>query len=120
MVPSLIAPDDLAVAVARLRERAEAADRPMPTVTVGGHLIVGDDASAREARESFVRTLVEWRGMPRDTAERVPMIAREPAEFAEVAAAYAAAGADRVVTGPDNGDWRDGLRLMAEGAALLA
>jgi alkanesulfonate monooxygenase SsuD/methylene tetrahydromethanopterin reductase-like flavin-dependent oxidoreductase (luciferase family) len=118
--PSLIAPDDLAVAVARLRERADAEGRPMPSVTVGGHLIAGDDASAREARESFVRTLVETHGMPRETAERLPMIARDAAEFAEVATAYADAGADRFVTGPDNGDWRDGLRLMAEGAAMPA
>lgn len=117
--PSLIAPDDLRVAVGRLRERADAAGRPMPSVTVGGHLIVGDDAAAREARASFVGTLADVHGMPRAAAEKVPMTARDAAEFAEVAAAYAAAGADRVVTGPDNGDWRAGLRLMAEGSALL-
>ncbi|TDC41337.1 LLM class flavin-dependent oxidoreductase [Actinomadura sp. KC345] len=117
--PSLISPDDLRPAVTRLRELADERGMPAPSVTVGGHLIVGADESARSARESFVRNLVEAHGMSPEVAANVPMTAASPAELADVFAAYEAAGADRIVTGPDNGDYRAGLQMMIEARTLL-
>ncbi|RAY14126.1 LLM class flavin-dependent oxidoreductase [Actinomadura craniellae] len=117
--PSLISPDDLAPAVATLRNLAEERGVPAPGVTVGGHLIVGADESARSAKDALVRSLVQDHAMPPETAAKVPMTASTPAELAEVFAAYEAAGADRIVTGPDNGDYRSGLQLMMEAHAML-
>ncbi|MQA80606.1 MAG: LLM class flavin-dependent oxidoreductase [Streptosporangiales bacterium] len=102
--PSLIDPAGLAGAVTRLREMAAERGVPAPGVTVGGHLVLGDDESARSAHEALVRT---------------PMTARTPEELAELFAAYRAAGADRIVAGPDNGDWRTQLDFMADAKALL-
>lgn len=118
--PSLITPADLAVEVARLRELSAEHGVPAPSVTVGGHLFLGDDSSARSAREAFVRGLVDVHRMPPEKAAEVAMSARNPEELAEVFAAYREAGADRIVTGPDNGDWRNGLRSMAEAGELLS
>ncbi|WP_250563388.1 LLM class flavin-dependent oxidoreductase [Sphaerisporangium fuscum] len=117
--PSLISPDDLRPAVARLRELADERGVPAPTVTVGGHLILGNDEQARSTRDSFVRVLIETHGMPPERAARIPMTASSPAELAEVFAAYEEAGADRIVTAPDNGDHETGLRTMMEARALL-
>jgi hypothetical protein len=44
---------------------------------------------------------------------------RAPGELAELFAAYADAGADRVVTGADNVDWRTGTEFIAEARGLL-
>lgn len=118
--PSLIAPDDLRSAVAKLRTMAGKRGRPAPTVTVGGHLFLGDDTAARDARNGFVGDLIRTHGMPPETAEKIPMTARNMDELAEVFAAYADAGADRVVTGPDNGDRLDGLAMMRDAHALLS
>lgn len=117
--PSLVAPADLAPAVARLRERAAAKGVRKPSATVGGHAILGDDASARAAYDSLVRNLVDVHAMPLEVAERVPMRARTPGELAEIFAAYADAGADRVVTGADNVDWRTGTEFIAEARERL-
>ena len=117
--PSLIAPGDLAGAVARLRDLAAEHGVPTPSVTVGGHLFLGDDTSARDARDAFIRNLTDVHRMPPETAAKVPMTARGPEELAEVFAAYQAAGADRIVTGPDNTEWKSGLQIMAEARALL-
>lgn len=117
--PSLIHPDDLTGAVTRLRQRAADRGVPSPGVTVGGHLVLGSDESARSAREAFVRNLVDVHGMSPETAARTPITARTPEELAEVFDAYRAAGADRIAAGPDNGDWRTQLDFMAEARALL-
>lgn len=47
------------------------------------------------------------------------MAARSVDELTEIFAAYEAAGADRIVAAPDNGDWRTQLELMAEAADLM-
>lgn len=117
--PSLISPRNLGKAVARLRDMAAARDVPMPGVTVGGHLVLGSDTAARDTRDSLVRNLVDVHGMTPEDASEVPMSARDARELADVFAAYRDAGADRVVTGPDTGDWRTQLTLMAEARALL-
>ncbi|OZM83263.1 LLM class flavin-dependent oxidoreductase [Pseudonocardia sp. MH-G8] len=116
--PSLLAPADLGPAVARLRERAAEQGVASPTVTVGGHLIMGDDAGARAAHDALVRNLVEVHRMTPEVAARTAMVARTPAELAEIFLAYGDAGADRVVTGADNGSWRDQLEFIAEAREL--
>lgn len=114
--PSLIPPDDLRRALTELRALAEERGRPMPAVTVGGHLFLGSDPRPRDA---FVRNLVDVHGLPRETAEKVPMTARDAPGLAEVFAAYGEAGADRIVTGPDDVDPLSGLATMKEAHALL-
>jgi alkanesulfonate monooxygenase SsuD/methylene tetrahydromethanopterin reductase-like flavin-dependent oxidoreductase (luciferase family) len=116
--PSLISPADLAPAVTRLRDLASEHGLPTPTVTVGGHAVLGTDQTAR-TYDALVRDLIDVHHMPPDVAARTPMTARTPEELAEIFAAYEEAGADRVVTGADNGDWTTQLEFMAEARALL-
>jgi alkanesulfonate monooxygenase SsuD/methylene tetrahydromethanopterin reductase-like flavin-dependent oxidoreductase (luciferase family) len=117
--PSLISPADLGPAVGRLRRQAAERGLQAPSVTVGGHLIIGDDADARAAHDTLVRNLVDVHGMTPEAAARVPMTARTPAELAEIFAAYEDAGADRIVTGADNRSWTAQLEFIAEARALL-
>ncbi|WP_328813565.1 LLM class flavin-dependent oxidoreductase [Nonomuraea cypriaca] len=117
--PSLIGPADLAPAVARLRDLAAERGVPRPSVTVGGHIVMGEGESARLAYDALVRNLIDVHGMLPDVAARVPMVARVPGELAEIFAAYQAAGADRVVAGSDNAGWREQLEFMAEACRLL-
>lgn len=117
--PSLISPTELGRAVSRLRDQASERGLPSPSVTVGGHVIVGTDDTARAAYESLVHTLVDVHGMAPETAAQTPMTARNPHELAEVFAAYQEAGADRVVVGSDDGDWEARLEFMAEARELL-
>ena len=99
--PSLISP-------ARLAER----ERQVPT-TVGGHLFAAEGPE----RTAFVRSLVEVNRLPPDEAERVPMPGGSPQRIAEHFAAYAAAGAERVVTGPHAADQAEWLRQVEQIAA---
>lgn len=117
--PSQLSPAALGAAVTRLRTRAEARGLPRPPVTVGGHLILGEGPSARLAHDTLVRQLVEEHGVPEEEATRAPMTARTPGELAELYAAYAEAGADRVVAGADNVGWMEQLDFVAEARALL-
>jgi len=117
--PSLIAPADLGRAVSRLNDQASERGVPARSVTVGGHLIMGSDAAARAAYDSLVRNLIDVHGMTPEAAARTPMTARTPAELAEIFVAYHEAGADRIVTGADNGSWTAQLEFMAEARALL-
>lgn len=118
-LPSQLSPADLGAAIARLSARAEERGLPRPPVTVGGHLILGEGPSAREAYDTLVRQLVEVHGVSEEEAARGPMVARAPGELAEVYAAYAEAGADRVIGGADNLGWEEQLDFVAEARALL-
>ncbi|MQA12548.1 MAG: LLM class flavin-dependent oxidoreductase [Pseudonocardiaceae bacterium] len=117
--PSLITPADLAPAITRLRDLASERGLPAPSVTVGGHFIMGSDETARTAYDSLVRNLVDVHGMTPEVAAKTPMTARTPEELAEIFAAYQEAGADRVVTGADNGDWKTQLEFLAEARAMV-
>lgn len=112
--PSLLAPDDLAPAVASLREQAAERGLPTPSVTIGGHIVLGDDDEARSTYDALVRDLVDGHGMSPEVAARTPIRARSTDELAEVFAAYRDAGANRIVAGPNNGDWTAQLERMAE------
>jgi len=118
-IPSLISPADLGPAVARLREPPVGRGAPAPSVTIGGHAIIGSDETARAAYDSLVRNLVDVHRMKPDVAARTPITARTPGELAEVFAAYREAGADRIVTGADNGAWKAQLEFIAEAHTLL-
>ncbi|HWM04861.1 MAG TPA: LLM class flavin-dependent oxidoreductase [Actinophytocola sp.] len=112
-LPSLISPGRLAERVAVLRELAESAGRAVPSVTVGGHMFVGTGSAVDAARAEFVRMLVETHRLPPDEAEQVPMPGESPERIAEHFAAYAEAGAERVVTGPHTTDEAEWLRQAA-------
>jgi alkanesulfonate monooxygenase SsuD/methylene tetrahydromethanopterin reductase-like flavin-dependent oxidoreductase (luciferase family) len=118
--PSLISPDDLAISAAQLRNTAAQKGLRQPGITVGGHLFLGDDESNRAAVDAFVQSLIDDHGMSRDKAIEVPIRARNAAELAEVFGRYQEAGADRIVAGPDTGDWKSGLEMMVAARDLLA
>ncbi|MGP3914390.1 LLM class flavin-dependent oxidoreductase [Nonomuraea sp. 10N515B] len=115
--PSLISPQNLAGKAARLREIAEELERPVPSISVGGHAFLANDSAA--AVESFVRSLVDVHRMSPDEAANVP-VTGAPAQVAERLAAYADAGADAVGLGLDGGDWPRQAELLAEARALAA
>jgi alkanesulfonate monooxygenase SsuD/methylene tetrahydromethanopterin reductase-like flavin-dependent oxidoreductase (luciferase family) len=121
-LPSLIGPERLAERTVALRALADDAGRATPAITVGGHMFVGSGSAVDDARAAFVRSLVDEHRMAPDEAERVPMPGESPARIAEHLAAYAAAGAERVVTGPqatDETGWLRQAEAIAEGVALL-
>jgi alkanesulfonate monooxygenase SsuD/methylene tetrahydromethanopterin reductase-like flavin-dependent oxidoreductase (luciferase family) len=122
--PSQIAPDTLAVGVAKLRELAADRGRPAPAVHVGGLAILGDEESARAARTaraSFVRSLPGDHGISPE--EAMATVTASPAEAAERLTAYAAAGADSIGISPGIGsvgqDWMRQCERVAEARALL-
>ncbi|WP_067967857.1 LLM class flavin-dependent oxidoreductase [Nocardiopsis trehalosi] len=113
--PSLITPAALVEGAARLREIARELDRPVPSISVGGHAFLGGDPAAVE---SFTRVLVEVHRMPPEEAAAVP-VTGGPAEVAERLAAYAEAGADSVGLALDGGDWLRDTEVLAEARARL-
>lgn len=117
--PSLVSPEEIAPAIRRLRDLASERGRPAPSVSMGGHLIIGEDGSARTAYDALVRSLVKDHGMTPEKAARAPMVARSPEELAELFAAYREAGVDRVSAAADNVDWLTQARFVAEARALL-
>lgn len=116
--PSLLTPATLAAGVAKLRELAAEQGRAAPSVTVGGHAFLGEDAATRSARDAFVRDLVEVHRIPPEEAGEVP-VSGSRQQVAERLAAYAQAGADRIAIGPDGKDWLRGWEQMAEVYSLL-
>jgi alkanesulfonate monooxygenase SsuD/methylene tetrahydromethanopterin reductase-like flavin-dependent oxidoreductase (luciferase family) len=104
--PSLMSPE-------RLAERTATVP-----ITIGGHLFFDDGPE----RAAFVASLVDGYRMPPDEAERVPMPGGSPQRIAEHFAAYAAAGAVRIVTGPDTsdqGEWLRQVEVIAEATRIL-
>ncbi len=57
--------------------------------------------------------------MEPEVAAQTPMTARIPEELADVLAAYQDAGADRIVAGADNVDWKAQLHFIARSRAPL-
>ena len=117
--PSIVTPDGLATGVRRLRELAAKRDRPMPGITVGVQLVAGNDKTARSARNSLVRKLVDTQGMAPKVANAVP-VSGTPEQVAERFADFAAAGAGRLVVAPSGGDWSGRCEFVAEAQALLS
>jgi alkanesulfonate monooxygenase SsuD/methylene tetrahydromethanopterin reductase-like flavin-dependent oxidoreductase (luciferase family) len=115
-VPSLISPAALAKKVVRLREIAREFDRPVPSISVGGHAILVDNPAAIE---SITRVLVEVHRMSPEEAAAVP-VTGSPAQVAERHHAYSEAGADMVGLGLDGGDWMRQAETLAEARAQLS
>jgi alkanesulfonate monooxygenase SsuD/methylene tetrahydromethanopterin reductase-like flavin-dependent oxidoreductase (luciferase family) len=116
--PSLLTPDRLAVGVTKLRELAAERGRPTPNVTVGIHAVLGTDQTARSARDALVRDLMDGPGMSPEQAAMI-VVTGSPKQAAERFAAYAAAGADRLVIAPTGRDWMRRCDLVAEANAML-
>jgi alkanesulfonate monooxygenase SsuD/methylene tetrahydromethanopterin reductase-like flavin-dependent oxidoreductase (luciferase family) len=108
--PSLISPAGLAAKMVRLREIADELDRPVPSVSVGGHAVLVDD---RAALESFVRVLVDVHGMPPGEAAEIP-VTGGLTQVTERLAAYAEAGAGAVSLALDGGEWMWQAEILAE------
>jgi alkanesulfonate monooxygenase SsuD/methylene tetrahydromethanopterin reductase-like flavin-dependent oxidoreductase (luciferase family) len=114
-VPSLIGPATLAKKVVRLREIAHELERPVPSISVGGHAFLVDNPAAVE---SFTRVLVEIHGMSPEEAADVP-VTGNPAQVAERLHAYSEAGADMVGLGLDGGHWMRQAEALAEARTQL-
>jgi alkanesulfonate monooxygenase SsuD/methylene tetrahydromethanopterin reductase-like flavin-dependent oxidoreductase (luciferase family) len=117
--PSLLTPQNVAAGAAKLREFAAERGRATPSVTLGTHVVLGDDAATRSARDALVRDMIDTHGIPPDEAAGIP-VTGTPHQAAERFADYAAAGADRLVIAPTSMDWMEQSELVAEAYDLLA
>jgi len=116
--PSSLTPEALASGAQKLRELAAECRRAIPSITVAGGAVPGNDDAARSAREAFVRRLVEGYGLSAEEAARIP-VSGSPAEMAERFAAYSEAGAEGIGVGVFAEDWLHAVELIAEARALL-
>lgn len=113
--PSLITPAALARRAAKLRELAAERGRATPSITVGGHAVLGHNKSAHEA---LLRSLVDLHGMPSEEVAMIP-VTGTPEQVAERFAAYAEAGAERLVLALDGEEWMRQCELIAQAHARL-
>lgn len=115
--PSLITADDVAAGAGRLTELAHEYDRPAPSITIGISAALGSGADIR-SRESIAADISRFYGKPLSAAMSIPIMG-SPAEAAEQLAPYREAGAEHVVAGISEGDWRQQCDLLAEIRRLL-
>lgn len=116
--PSLLPPHEVAARLPELRALAAERGRPVPAVTVGGHAMPGTDAGARDAYVAFTDALARMHGLDAAIAEGIVIAGGAP-EMADRLAAYAEAGAARMVLSVDGDDWPRRVELLAEATALL-
>jgi alkanesulfonate monooxygenase SsuD/methylene tetrahydromethanopterin reductase-like flavin-dependent oxidoreductase (luciferase family) len=115
--PSLVPPSDLAEGGARLAERAVAANRPTPAITIGATGALGSGIGIPTRDEIAVR-LSRAYGIPSERATALP-ITGKPREAAHRLAAYQTAGAHHLVMGLAGGDWRRQCELLTKARELL-
>ncbi|MGD9573161.1 MAG: LLM class flavin-dependent oxidoreductase [Thermoleophilia bacterium] len=115
--PTVLTPEQLAAAVAGLGAMAAAAGRPRPPVTVGTIVAMTEDPEL-PGREALVTRLGGPAfGLSRSLAEEA-LVTGTRAEVEASLAAYAEAGADRVVASFVAGDWERQAGLLAEAAQV--
>ncbi|MBH1939204.1 LLM class flavin-dependent oxidoreductase [Streptomyces sp. AV19] len=115
--PALASPAWLTETVAQLRERAEAAGRPMPGVTIGQPFGLGDGVT-RPGGPNLTRVAAGAFGISEERSEAM-VIDGSPERAAERIAEFAAAGADRIVFSTYDPAWQKQYELLAEAVALL-
>lgn len=116
--PSLLSPGMLASGAARLREYADGFGRPAaPGVTVALPLFMGEGADL-PGPASAARTLHEIYRVPEQEAGRI-VLTGSPTRAAVLLAAFAEAGAERIVLSTGDTDWRRQYELLAEARDLL-
>ncbi|GAA1939829.1 LLM class flavin-dependent oxidoreductase [Amycolatopsis minnesotensis] len=111
-LPSLLAPDELAAATAKLREMAP--EGAVPEVTVGIRIW---DTEDKAALAGFREAATEVYRMPPEAIDDLVVEGTAPA-VEETLAAYAAAGADRIIVTTIGRDWRhtwETTRTVAKG-----
>jgi alkanesulfonate monooxygenase SsuD/methylene tetrahydromethanopterin reductase-like flavin-dependent oxidoreductase (luciferase family) len=113
--PSLISPAGLVRLVGRLETLATAAGRVRPPITIGGHALLNPDP---QARETFIRRLIDLHHLPPQEAALVPL-GGSPQQLADRFAAYAEAGAERLVLALDDGQWLYKCEQLARALELL-
>ncbi|GAB2577849.1 hypothetical protein GCM10027168_08550 [Streptomyces capparidis] len=117
--PAVIAPPALAEGAARLRELAAELGRPaVPGVSVAVPLFLGEGPGVL-SQETMTGTLTGVYRVPPEQAADIPLTG-SPAQAAERLAAYAEAGAARIVASTGAQDWRRQYELLAEARSLLA
>ncbi|WP_165423401.1 LLM class flavin-dependent oxidoreductase [Ktedonosporobacter rubrisoli] len=113
--PSLITPDALTRQAEKLRELASEHGHATPGITVGGHILLESEKAEHEA---FLHNMVDNYGIPPETAAKIPITG--PRELvAERFAAYAEAGAERLVIALSAKKWMQKCELIKEALDLL-
>jgi alkanesulfonate monooxygenase SsuD/methylene tetrahydromethanopterin reductase-like flavin-dependent oxidoreductase (luciferase family) len=114
--PAFSSPERIAAGRRRLAELAESLGRPVPGVTVGVSVGLGDlPAPVVDAQ---VRSLMEYGGT--EDEARAALVLGGPAQAAERFAALAEAGARRIVAMPFTEDRFRQAELVVEAARLAA
>lgn len=116
--PSLLTPESLAAGAGKLRRLAAERGRETPGVTLGTHVVLGAGEAARRASDSLISGMVDDHGISPEEAAEIP-VTGSPRQAAERFAAYAAAGAERLVIAPNGTDWARQSELVAEAYDLL-
>lgn len=113
---ALSGPDEIRAGVKRMREVADELGRPVPKLTVGASVGLGDVPAAEV--DAQARALTGY-GMSEDEA-RAGLIVGSPRQAAERFAELADAGAHRVIGMPFPKERLGQTDLLAETASLLA
>ena len=114
-------PDAIAASASRLAELAASQQRNTPSVTVSLMTALSPDPTMPDAT-TLSHRLSDPDGMfgiPEDQISNV-LLTGSPTELAAHMAAYAAAGAARIVFSVAAGDWFRQTELVAEAASLVA
>ncbi|KUJ65375.1 hypothetical protein ACZ90_48740 [Streptomyces albus subsp. albus] len=113
--PALLSPAMLAAGRERLAELAAEQGRPAPGSSVALPFSMGP---ATPSADQVATLLTGTYGIPAEQTGSV-VVSGEPAQAAERLAAFAAAGAHRIVLSTGAEDWRAQYDLLAEARALL-
>ena len=113
--PSMMTPTQLKPALARLAEFADTAQRPVPTLTLGGVAGLGADQSTVD---EYAARLTNTYGVSAEAAMKLP-ISGNARQAADQLAEYAAIGVRHLVLGLVGDEWKRQCDRLAEAKALL-
>ncbi|HEV3358304.1 MAG TPA: LLM class flavin-dependent oxidoreductase [Pseudonocardiaceae bacterium] len=113
--PSMMTAQAARPAIARLTEFADAEQRPVPMLTMGGVAGLGSDKSTVE---EYAARLASTYGIAPEQAAKLP-ISGSTRQAADRFAEFAEAGVRHLVLGIAGGDWERTCDLIAEAKAFL-
>jgi alkanesulfonate monooxygenase SsuD/methylene tetrahydromethanopterin reductase-like flavin-dependent oxidoreductase (luciferase family) len=113
----MVLADQVARGARRLSQLAAERGRPVPSIAVGGSVLLGSQARA-SVLDDFTTAITRYYGVPAEQASHLP-ITGSPSQAADRLAQYAAAGASHFVLGTIGTDWHQQVELLAEAHQLL-
>ena len=117
--PAVVTPGQVARGAAELAFLADAAGAPRPPVTAGLIVAMDEDPAMLAPGALVARLGGPAYGLPPEVVETA-VVRGTREQVAARLAAYAAAGAERVVASLPGGDWDRQAALLAEAAAMAA